>query len=144
MASARDDSVVLLVLAISGAAISAHRLNSVRYSSGVEPPLPIWSRSGSFQAPGRASADRSTVPSKLNSIAPKLSWMSAVVRHRLAIGGAHAQGLTPGSGAAAENTMGRPVAASAWLMRVYSACSTCCWLCPGKAPDGMLQRSYLR
>ena len=61
MASALGDSVVMLVLAMSGAAISAHRLNSVRYSSGLLPSLPTWSRSGSFHAPGRASAECWTV-----------------------------------------------------------------------------------
>src|SRR6185312_14039807 len=120
MASACGGSVVRLVLAISGAAISAHRLNSDRYSSRLLPPLPIWSRSGSFHAPGLASADRPTVPLKLTSIAPKLSSMSVVVRHRLAIGGLHTQGSMPGSGAAAEKTIGRPVAISAELMRVNS------------------------
>ena len=121
------------MLAISGAAISAHRLNSVVYSSGLLPPLPIWSRSGSFQAPGPASAKWSTVPSKLASIEPKLSWMSVAVRHRFAIDAPYCQGSSPGSGLHIENTMGRPVALSALLIRVYSACWTCCSDSPGKS-----------
>ena len=43
-----------LVPAISGAAISAHRLNSVRLSVAVIEPLPTSSMSGSFQWPGPA------------------------------------------------------------------------------------------
>jgi len=40
--------------AMSGAAISAHRLNSLRFSVEVSEPLPISSMSGSFQWPGPA------------------------------------------------------------------------------------------
>src|SRR5579885_2963853 len=142
MASAAGDSAVMLVLAISGAAISAHRLNSDRYSSGVLPPLPTWSRSGSFHAPGPASRHRSTVAWKLASIDPKLYWMSVVVRHRLAIGPPHVHGSSVRSGLHIANTIGRPVALSAALMRAYSVCWTCCSVSPGKSQNGTLQRSY--
>src|ERR1700751_1647403 len=108
----------MFVLAINGAAISAHRLNSLVYSSELLPPLPIWRRSGSFQAPGPASRYRPTVPSKFTSIDPKLSAMSVVVRHRFEIGAPHSHGSSPGSGLHIEKTMSRPVALSASLMRV--------------------------
>src|SRR5580704_16833033 len=108
----------MFVLAMSGAAISAHRLNSLVYSPKLLPPFPIWRRSGSFHAPGPASRYRPTVPSKLPSIDPKLSSMSVVVRHRFEIGAPHSHGSSPGSGLHIEKTMLWPVALSALLMRV--------------------------
>src|SRR3954469_24410510 len=78
------------VPAISGAAISDHRLNSLRYSASLWPPLPISSMSGSFHAPGPASEASCTFFLKFDSMLLYWSWMSPVVRHRLPIGG-HAE-----------------------------------------------------
>ena len=69
--------------------------------------------------------------------------MSVVVRHRFEIGAPHSHGSSPGSGLHIENTIGRPVAWSASLIRVYSVCWTCCSDSPGKSAYGMLHRSYL-
>ena len=104
--------------------------------------MPICSRSGSFQAPGPASAKWPTFASKLASIEPKLSWMSVAVRHMFAIDAPYSHGSSPGSGLHIEKTIGRPVALSALLIRVYSVCWTCCSVSPGKSEYGMLQRSY--
>src|SRR3954465_605739 len=71
-----------LVPEISGAAISAHRLNSLR-SSVAHMPLPPSSMSGSFQPPGPAYDARFTLLWKIDSMLPQLALMSPVVRQLL-------------------------------------------------------------
>src|ERR1035438_1144843 len=67
-----------LVPAISGAAISAHRLNSDWFSVALI-LLPISSMSGSFHAPGPAEEASATLVWKLDSMLEKFGWMSVVV-----------------------------------------------------------------
>src|SRR5690348_1870055 len=98
----RIDSVVELALtrlspASSGAAISAHRLNSVR-SSVADMPLPTSSMSGSFQPPGPAAEASPTFAWKIDSMLEYDGPMSPVVRHRLPTFPAQVHGaLTPHS-----------------------------------------------
>ena len=114
-----------LLPSMSGAAISAHRLNSDWFSVALI-PLPISSMSGSFHAPGPADEARPTLMWKLFSMLEKLAWMSVVVRQRLETGAAQVHGWTLESHPLHMlNTIGRPVALSAFRIRVYKVCATC-------------------
>src|ERR1035437_10695280 len=125
-------AVCRLVPAMSGAAISAQRLNS-DWSWVVVIPLPTSSMSGSFQAPGPAYWASCTLAWKLASMLEKLALMSPVVRHMLAVWAPHVQTLFwPHS--ATLNRIGRPDAARAARV-AWSLCSMFPLL---------LQLSYLR
>src|ERR1022692_2608818 len=125
-------AVCRLVPAMSGAAISAHRLNSDS-SWVVVIPLPTSSMSGSFQPPGPAYGASCTLAWKLASMLGKVALMSPVVRHMLAVWAPHVQTLSwPHSDRL--NRIGGPVAASA---------SRIVWSLFSMFPL-LLQLSYLR
>src|ERR1700704_4142874 len=77
------DMVARSLPAISGAAITAQRLNWLWYSESLIPPLPISSMSGSFQPPGPRSSWL-TLWVKFHTMLGYESWISDVVRHMLA------------------------------------------------------------
>ena len=126
-------ALAMFVPEISGAAISAHRLNS-DWSSVVDMPLPISSMSGSFQCPGPAYEARPTLLWKLESMLAKLSEMSPVVRQLLPTLAPQVHTLSWPQ-LHRLNRIGRPVAARALRIVVYRVCA----LVPS-----LLQLSYLR
>src|SRR6185312_4142418 len=106
----------MFVPEIRGAAISDHRLNSLR-SSVADMPLPTSSMSGSFQPPGPALEARPTLVWKMLSMLPKLALMSPVVRQELPTDGPQLQGFWKPQSHRLYR-MGRPVAARASRMVV--------------------------
>src|SRR5262245_51842156 len=123
----------MLVPAMSGAAISAHRLNSAR-SSVADMPLPISSMSGSFHAPGPAKLASPTLAWKMLSMLVKFGAMSPVVRQLLPTPEPQVHTVSCPQ-LHRLNRIGRPVAARASRMVVYRDWALTPWL---------LQLSYLR
>src|SRR5216683_3191207 len=117
---------IRLVPEISGAAISAHRLNS-DWSSVAVMPLPISSMSGSFQPPGPANCARVTLEWKIDSMLAKLAVMSPVVRHMFPVAAPQVQ-TDSWPQLDRLNTMCRPVAARASRMAVYRVWAAMFWL----------------
>ena len=75
----------------------------------------------------------------------KFGWMSVLVRHRFATGPAQVHGWTLESHPLHMlNTIGRPAAASAFFIRVYSVWATCWCDWPEKLLNGILHQSSLR
>jgi hypothetical protein len=122
----------------------AHKLNSDWFSVALI-PLPTSSMSGSFHAPGPAKEASPTLMWKLFSMLEKLGWMSVVVRHRFDTGAAQVHGWTLESQPLHMlNTIGRPVAESAFRIRAYKIWATCWCDWPEKLLNGTLHQSYLR